>query len=255
MFDAQAASGGPVPRFAIFTDFDGTLVELAETPDGIFVPAELATEITEAAQLVDGAFAVISGRELADLERYLPSGIAAAGGHGTERRRADGTRTTTDANVQDAAAGIAGRLQDFVNGHAGLLLELKKSSVALHYRQAPDLADDARAAMNEALAAAPDFEVLDGKMVIEARPVSTGKADAIRAFMQEAPFSGRVPVFLGDDVTDEDGFRAAQEMGGVGIKIGDGRTTARIRTPDVESARAIIIGLARRAAELTPEDI
>lgn len=255
MFDAQAASGGPVPRFAIFTDFDGTLVELAETPDGIFVPDELGTQIIEAAQLVDGALAVISGRELADLERYLPNGIAAAGGHGTERRRADGSRIDADSRLQETAAAIAGRLQGFVEQHEGLLMELKTSSVALHYRQAPELAEACRTAMEEALTAAPDFEILDGKMVIEARAAATGKADAIRAFMQEAPFSGRVPVFLGDDVTDEDGFRAAQEMGGVGIKIGDGQTTARIRTPDVESARAIIIGLARRAAELSPEEV
>jgi trehalose 6-phosphate phosphatase len=254
MFDTQAASGGPMPRFAIFTDFDGTLVDLADTPDAIAVPDALSTEIVEAARLVDGALAVISGRELADLERYLPSGIAAAGGHGTERRRSDGSRITPAASLNEAAANVASRLREFVDGHPGLLLELKTSSVALHYRRAPDLADACRDAMAEALAAAPDFEMLEGKMVVEARPVALGKADAIRAFMNEAPFIGRVPVFLGDDVTDEDGFRAAQEMGGVGIKIGEGKTAARIRTPDVESARAIIVGLARRAAELDSEN-
>lgn len=256
MFDTQQAAGGEaMPRFAIFTDFDGTLVELADTPDSITVPQELGNEIVEAAQLVDGALAVISGRELSDLERYLPDGIAAAGGHGTERRRSDGSRVTADAGHQETAAKIASPLQAFVDQHTGLLLELKNTSVALHYRQAPNLLEECRAAMASALVAAPDFEILDGKMVVEARPASTGKAEAIRAFMLEEPFAGRVPVFLGDDVTDEDGFRAAQEMGGVGIKIGDGKTTARIRTPDVESARAIIVGLARRVAELTPETV
>lgn len=254
MVDTQAASGGQVPRFAIFTDFDGTLVELAETPDAILVPEDLASQIIEAARLVDGALAVISGRELADLERYLPEGIAVAGGHGTERRRADGSRISPADGLKEIAAGIASHLQDFVAQHPGLLLEHKNSSVALHYRQAPDLADQCSAAMEAAIAAVPGFEMLAGKMVVEARPAATGKADAIRAFMQEAPFTGRVPVFLGDDVTDEDGFRAAQEMGGVGIKIGEGQTLARVRTPDVESARAIIVGLAKRVAELAPEE-
>ena len=250
MLESQQAAGGqPTPRFAIFTDFDGTLVDLAETPDAIEVPDELAGEMIEAAELVGGALAVISGRELADLERYLPQGIAVAGGHGTERRRADGSRIEAAPDHADGAAAIAARLHDFVGQHPVLLLELKNASVALHYRQAPELAEACRAAMEAALAAAPSFETLDGKMVIEARPAATGKADAIRAFMEEAPFAGRVPVFLGDDTTDEDGFRAAQELGGVGIKIGDGKTLARIRTPDVASARAIIVGLAKRAAE------
>lgn len=251
MLETQSAAGEtPVGRFAIFTDFDGTLVELAETPEGILVPDDLGGQIIEAAGLVGGALAVISGRELSDLDRYLPKGIAMAGGHGVERRRADGSIIEVTADYSETAIAIASRLQDFVEARPGLLLELKATSVALHYRQAPDLGDAVRAAMAEALDAAADFELLEGKMVVEARPASTSKAVAMRAFMQEDPFAGRVPVFLGDDVTDEDGFRAAQEMGGVGIKIGEGKTLARIRTPDVESARAIIVGLAKRAAEL-----
>lgn len=251
MFESQQAAGGkPSPRFAIFTDFDGTLVELAETPDGIDVPDDLASEMIGAAEKVGGALAVISGRELADLERYLPPGIAVAGSHGNERRRADGTRIEADTAHGERAAAIAVQLKDTVEQHPVLLLERKAASVALHYRQAPELADTCRAAMTAALDAVPGFELLEGKMVIEARPAATGKADAIRAFMEEAPFAGRLPVFLGDDTTDEDGFRAAQELGGVGIKIGEGQTLARIRTPDVASARAIIVGLAQRAADM-----
>lgn len=255
MFETQQAAGGtPTPRFAIFTDFDGTLVELAETPDAIIVPDELGEEIVEAASHIGGALAVLSGRELADLERYLPDGVAAAGGHGTERRRADGTRIDAAAEHSETAVAIAHRLAEFVLQHEGLLLEPKAGSVALHYRLAPELADACRAVMADALQAAPDFEALEGKMVIEARPASTSKADALRAFMREVPFVGRVPVFLGDDMTDEDGFRAVQEMGGVGVKIGEGPTAARVRTPNVAAARAIIVGLAQRASELESQE-
>lgn len=250
----EAADGALMRRFAIFTDFDGTLVELAETPDAIVVPEELRQELAEAAGYLGGAFAIISGRDLSDLELYLPDGIAAAGGHGTQRRKADGARIDAAAALAETANAIAKRLEDFVARNPGLLLELKGSAVALHYRRAPALAEQCREAMAKALESAPDFEALEGKMVIEARPAFTGKADAIRAFMQEEPFAGRVPIFLGDDATDEDGFRAAQEMGGVGIKIGDGKTAARMRAPDVANARALIVGLARRAAERDLEE-
>lgn len=247
--DTQEAAGGEaMPRFALFTDFDGTLVELAATPDAIIVPDDLGAEIVAAASRFDGALAVISGRELSDLERYLPAGIAVAGGHGVERRRADGSRIALAEGLEDSAAALAQRLRPFAATHEGLLLELKNSAVALHYRLAPDFADKAREAMMQALAEVPGFDALEGKMVIEARPSVAGKAEAVRAFMQEPPFAGRVPVFIGDDTTDEDGFRAAQEMGGVGVKVGDGETAAKVRTPDVSGARAIIAGLAERAA-------
>ena len=242
-------TGTIVPRFAIFTDFDGTLVELAETPDAITVPDDLGAEITAAARCVDGALAIVSGRALDDLERYLPAQIAVAGGHGSERRRADGTRVAPPPDLVAEAAAVADRLRPFADAHEALILETKASSVALHFRKAPELEVDSRIALLEALAAAPHLELLDGKMVVEARPAAAGKGEAVRAFMLEPPFVGRVPVFLGDDDTDEDGFRVAQSMGGVGIKIGEGQTTAKLRAPDVDTARAIIVGLARRVAE------
>lgn len=240
--------GSAVPRFAIFTDFDGTLVELAETPDAIAVPDELAAEIKEAARCVDGALAVVSGRGLEDLERYLPPEIAVAGGHGSERRLPDGRQIGPDPELAAEAAAIAERVRPFVETDKRLILETKGSSVALHFRRAPELEVESRIALLQALTASPGFEMLDGKMVVEARPLAIGKGEAVRAFMREEPFAGRVPVFFGDDATDEEGFRAAQEMGGVGVKIGGGETTAKLRTPDVSTARALISGLAQRVA-------
>lgn len=237
-----------IPPLAVFLDFDGTLVELAPSPDAIDVPDELADEVESARRAFGGAVAVVSGRAISDLDRYLPADLALAGGHGSERRRADGSTVALPPERSEAASKIADRLGAFVGAHAGLILERKASAVALHYRLAPELHDEAVAALLGALDGTTEFGIIEGKMVVEARPVEASKGAAVRAFMQEAPFSGRFPVFIGDDLTDEDGFAAAQELGGIGVKVGDGETAARLRTPDVRSARAIIRGLAAKAS-------
>ena len=237
-----------MPPLAIFMDFDGTLVELAETPDAIHVPDDLAEQIALLLQRFEGAVAVISGRPISDLDQYLPTTIAAAGAHGAERRRPDGTRIEPDPKLQQASDRIAERLQSLVEMHPALLLERKPGAVALHYRRAPDLESTCRAAMMTAVVDANGFEILEGKMVIEARFKGASKGDVLRAFMQEPPFSGRVPVFFGDDTTDEDAFEAAQALGGVGVKVGEGDTVANVRAADVPAARAILSGLAERAA-------
>lgn len=236
---------GSVPPLALFLDFDGTLVDLAPAPDAIEVPADLITEITTAREAFGGAVALVSGRPIADLDRYLPLGLPAAGGHGSERRRADGALDAANADNGAAAERIAASIAEFVADHQGLMLEKKSAGVALHYRNAPELRDESLTRMR-AIAESEGFGVIDGKMVAEARPGNLNKGEAVRAFMAEAPFSGRLPVFIGDDTTDEDGFATAQELGGIGVKVGDGKTSARLRTPDVESVRAIIRGLVER---------
>ncbi len=238
-----------LPPIAIFTDFDGTLVDLAPTPDAIKVPDELAEELQQSAEHLKGAFAVLSGRAIADLDQYIrPMSVALSGSHGAERRGTDGSEAHFEvdrsAEVQELAAG----LQELVEAHPALLLETKPAAVALHYRQAPELEEACTQAMQAAITRAPQFVLLKGKMVVEARPQEFNKGAALRAFLQEAPFKGRVPIFIGDDVTDEDGFAAAQDLGGIGIKVGEGETHAHMRTPDTTTARAIIRDLAARAA-------
>lgn len=244
-FEDASALASPI---AIFTDFDGTLVDLAPTPDAISVPETLADELIQAASDLDGAIAVISGRAIADLDKYIPpKSVALAGSHGAERRRTDGSEVAIAVDRSVEAIERAARLQELVGGHPGLLLETKPGAVALHYRGAPELEALCRAAMEEAFADALGFSLLRGKMVIEARPSDLGKGEAIKAFAAEPPFRGRVPIFLGDDATDEDGFVAAQALGGVGIKVGPGETAARMRTPDAANARALIRELAALA--------
>lgn len=238
-------SGGAAPLLAIFTDFDGTLVEIAETPDAVEVPPALTSQIDRTARDLDHAFAVITGREISDIDRFLsPLNLPVAGAHGAQRRRADGTMLTLDSGIAEAAEAIAKSVSPLVAANPELLLEPKDGAVALHYRQKPELEQACLLAMHEAVAEHPEFTLVPGKMVIEARPSGFDKGSALRAFMQEEPFVGRTPIFIGDDTTDEDAFQVAQELGGIGIKLGEGETIARMRIADVASVHALLQGLA-----------
>lgn len=248
MSELIAQSGGAAPLLAIFTDFDGTLVEIAETPDAVAVPADLADQLDRTARDFDHAFAVITGREIADIDRFLsPLHLPVAGAHGAQRRRADGTLLELDGEISAAAQAIAGAIAPLLEEHPDLIMEPKDGAVALHFRQAPELEEDCLFAMQAAISPYPDFTLVPGKMVIEARPAGFDKGNALRAFMQEEPFAGRTPIFIGDDKTDEDAFRAAQELGGIGIKLGPGKTVARMRIADVPSVYALLEGLTQIA--------
>lgn len=245
--DSAAATVAAV-HLAVLTDFDGTLVHIAETPDAVEVPVTLPALLTHAAEDLGSAFAVISGRSIADIDRFLaPGNFAVAGAHGIQRRRADGSMQPVDERLIAGARRIATRLQPLIEANPLLLLETKDGAVALHYRRMPELGDMCRNAMTEAVARENAFTMVAGKQVIEARPKGISKGTALRAFMREEPFAGRTPVFIGDDTTDEDAFVAAQEMGGIGIKLGAGDTAARMRIADIESVHALIRGLGQLA--------
>jgi trehalose 6-phosphate phosphatase len=220
------------------------MVEIADTPDKIDVPESLPQALERAARELDSAFAVLTGREIDDIDRYLsPLILPVAGAHGTQRRRADGTLEGPDVAATIGAEEIAHAVEPLVMAHPALLMEAKDGAVALHFRQAPELEAMCRIAMEEAIAGVPDFTLVPGKMVFEARPRGVTKGSALRAFMTEEPFIGRTPIFIGDDTTDEDGFIAAQELGGIGIKLGDGETAARMRIANIASVLALLRGL------------
>lgn len=244
MHQTLLETGAEVPALALFTDFDGTLVDIAETPDAVHIPSDLAERIDRLTREFDNAFAVITGREIADIDRFLsPLHLPIAGAHGSQRRRADGSMEELDEDLIAGAEEIARAIEPLAVAHPELLIEPKPGAVALHYRQAPDLAEACHRALEEVLADHPQYSLVEGKMVYEARPIGFDKGAALRAFMQEEPFLGRTPIFIGDDRTDEDAFRAAQELGGVGIKLGPGDTAARLRIADVASVHALIRGL------------
>lgn len=236
--------GASVPALALFTDFDGTLVDIADSPDAVHIPNDLAEQIDRATREFDHAFAVITGREISDIDRFLaPLHLPVAGAHGSQRRRADGSMDDVREDLRVGAEEIARAIEPLAVAHPELLIEPKPGTVALHYRHAPELGDACLRALEEVLEDHPEYSLIEGKMVYEARPLGFDKGAALRAFMEEEPFKGRTPIFIGDDRTDEDAFRAAQELGGVGIKLGPGDTVARLRIADVASVHALIRGL------------
>jgi trehalose 6-phosphate phosphatase len=209
---------------ALFLDFDGTLVELAERPDAIAVPAGLAPMLERIRRRLDGRLAIVSGRSLADLERHLPlHGVAFSGSHGLELQLADGTRLPL--SVPIGLDDVRARVEDFAATIPGLLVEGKPAGIALHFRLAPDAGPRADAFIS-ALARERGMDVQRGAMVVELRPTGATKGDAIRAFMTEPEFAGARPLFMGDDLTDEHGFAAAAALGGAGILVGPARESA-----------------------------
>ena len=212
---------------ALFLDFDGTLVDLADQPDAVQVPPDLVPLLRQLAQQLGGALAIVSGRKLADLDHFLaPLQLPAAAEHGAHYRQADGSQ------VQAASPDLAHAIRQVLalaDSHAGLRAEVKASCVALHYRQAPQLEAVARQVMQHAADSHPGLSLLSGKQVFEIKPAHVSKGRAIEDFMQLPPFAGRHPVFAGDDVTDEAGFAAVQALGGSTIKVGPGDTLARYR--------------------------
>jgi trehalose 6-phosphate phosphatase len=221
---------------ALFLDFDGTLVELADTPDSIRVPEGLAPLLERLRQRLCGRLAIVSGRSLVDLERHLPaSGIAFSGSHGIELRLADGARLPL--SVPIGLNGVNDEVHRFAAESPGLIAEGKPAGIALHYRLAPR-AEEHVVRFMEDLAARHGFSVQRGSMVIELRTQGATKGDALRAFMTEQRFAGARPWFVGDDLTDEHGFEAAADLGGAGILVGPPReTAARFRLASVAAVR------------------
>jgi trehalose 6-phosphate phosphatase len=219
---------------AFFFDFDGTLVELASTPDGVVVPPTVAAALDALRRATHGAVAVVSGRGIDSIDGFLGMpDLPVAGLHGAERRDANGD--TVRVGFNDARLLRMERvLADLVNAHPGTLLEIKGAALALHYRNAPLAETAAREATQRLVDEYADAYVLQpGKMVYEIKPKNVDKGRALAAFLDEPPFAGRTPVFAGDDLTDEKAFAVVNERGGLSIKVGPGDTSARSRVDSV----------------------
>ncbi len=236
----------PAPSldWAWFIDLDGTLIELASSPDGVSADADLRGLVGWLATVSGGALAIITGRPITDVDRLFPGQtLPVAGQHGVERRDIHGVvrQHQLCASSLDPARRSLGAV---VARHPALLLEDKGLSLALHYRRAPRLAAFAHRTMRAQRAGlGDDFCVQGGKRVVELKPAGLDKGIAISEFMVEAPFAGRRPVFIGDDRTDEYGFDVINRLGGVSIKVGRGATQATFGLPDVRSVRAWISSL------------
>lgn len=241
---AREALPAPPPlssRASLFLDFDGTLTEIAARPDAVQVAAALPATLLRLAARLEGRLAIVSGRALDQIDAFLPvAGLAVAGSHGMEMRWPDGT-TAPLPEIRGHEA-ILCALDGFATAHPGTVVERKPLGAAVHYRGNPG-AEAAAHVLVEQLAARHGLTVQRGKQVFELRPAGRHKGDAIRLFMTSAPFTGGIPWFLGDDVTDEDGFLAVRALGGYGILVGAPRVTAaRYALSDVAAVHHWLAG-------------
>jgi trehalose 6-phosphate phosphatase len=227
------------PDPAFFLDIDGTLLDIEGHPDDVHIGCAELELVSGLHRATGGALALISGRPLAGIDvLFHPLRLPIAGQHGAERRDASGQRHRHRFPVE-ALHRAAVPVRKFVARNEGLVFEDKGASVALHYRLAPQLQAAVKATIDEAARSAGGaLEVQVGKMVYELKPAGVDKGSAIGEFMREAPFAGRTPVFLGDDVTDEFGFRVVNRLGGHSVKVGQGQTAARWRLADPAAAKA-----------------
>jgi len=220
---------------ALFLDFDGTLVELAERPELVQVAGQLPALLSCVAAALGEALAIVSGRSLASIDALLtPMRFCGAGLHGAELRTDPREAAPPYEALLEQVANI---LELRLRGDSGMWLEDKGKTLALHYRGVPEQAAAAECLLREAVAGA-DLEVIAGKRVFEARQRGVHKGYALLALMRRPPFSGRRPIYVGDDVTDEDGIEAAQALGGIGIKVGDGASAAAWRLESPAAVRA-----------------
>jgi trehalose 6-phosphate phosphatase len=233
---------GSVPRLpadpGFFLDIDGTLLDIAERPQLVRIDEDLGHLLATTRDATGGAVALISGRSVAEIDRLFGRNFCAAGQHGAERRDAAG-------KMHQHRVPLAGlrkaheRLKRMVAEHPALVLEDKGMNLALHYRLAPELAATVHEVLRRLVEElGDDFELQSGKMVMEIKPSGKDKGTAIAEFLAEAPFRGRLPVFIGDDLTDEFGFELINRVGGCSVKVGEGSSAANWRLPNAHAVRA-----------------
>lgn len=220
-------------RSALFLDLDGTLLDIAPTPDAVVVPVVLVPLLSKLLAKLGGAVAIVSGRPLAEIDRFTaPLRLIAAGEHGAVVRMPDGRLDIADPDDAVPAAWRL-RLAEAAHKWPGVLVEPKTFGVAVHFRQTPELATRVQALVESVAHERPnDFEVMPAAMAFEIRSRRISKARPVDLLMSGPPFCDRTPVFVGDDVTDHDGFRAAEELGGFGVDVGEafhGKTAGVLR--------------------------
>ena len=217
-------------RTALFLDVDGTLLEIRDRPEEVIADPELVEVLDKLSAALDGALSLISGRSIAQIDRiFAPARFPVAGAHGAEIRLHP--QDDVGGSSSELPGPILARLEALVQEHEGLLLEHKNGGASLHYRMAPGLEARCRQLIDEVMAEiGGEFRLIPGKMVFELAPRGHDKGEAIKAIMNREPFAGRRPVFVGDDVTDEDGFEAVNAMHGISVRVGDAGNSAAVHS-------------------------
>jgi trehalose 6-phosphate phosphatase len=241
-FGAAGVPAVDLSRDAILLDVDGTLLDLAATPESVRVPRSLKTTLARLQHETGGAVALISGRRIADLDRiFAPLTLPAVGCHGAERR----TAHRIDAMAEPLSASIEAAFADIAHAFAGAWVEDKRYTLAVHYRAAlihEDAILHEMRARRDAIA--PALRLLRGKAVIELRPPGIDKGTGLEALLACPPFAGRRPVFFGDDITDEDVFRVLPHHRGIGICVGADLKGATLRLESPAEVRRVLADIA-----------
>ena len=215
----------PVGAAALFLDLDGTLAGFEIDPADVGPDAGRTALLKRAAIALDGRLAVISGRALTEVDRIVEgAALFASGVHGLEHRGVAGLAATSP---HPALAGAVDDLRAFAATRPGLIVEDKGLSAAIHYRASPAEGDRAQDLARD-IAGRTGLGLQRGDCVVELRTPGADKGDAVRAFMQAAPFAGSLPIYVGDDITDEDAFLAVRALGGAGVLVGPARETAAV---------------------------
>ncbi|MBP2167095.1 trehalose 6-phosphate phosphatase [Erwinia toletana] len=220
--------------YAFFFDVDGTLAAIKPRPDEVSIPEQVVHTLQSISTLSHGALALVSGRPVEQLDQLAaPLRVPVAGVHGAERRDASGEthRTVLPEEVVNA---LGATLSSSMANWPGTQLETKGMAFALHYRQGMQYEAQILQLAESMVEHFPMLALQPGKCVVELKPAGIDKGAAIRTFMQEAPFAGRIPVFIGDDLTDEAGFLVVNAMNGLSVKVGEGSSHARYRLKGVD---------------------
>ncbi len=222
---------------AMFLDIDGTIVDIADNPKSVVVSPELKKLVGDLEECLNGAVAFVSGRSIAEVDNlFKPLHLPTSGKHGVERRDASGQTHKYVSGASEQMINIKNNLKCFSNKNPGTILEDKTETVALHYRLSPKVETQALDLISQLISNQEDLELLVGKMVLEVRPKIAHKGTAISKFMVEDPFSGKIPIFIGDDTSDEDGFRAVNARGGISICVNpESESNARWSLKNVSS--------------------
>ncbi|MEP9354401.1 trehalose-phosphatase [Xanthobacter sp. KR7-65] len=233
---------------AFFLDVDGTLLDIAARPNEVVVPYNLPDTLAALARRAGGALALVSGRTIADLDALFgPRRFAAAGSHGAESRTAPSGDIVRAAPLERSLRRAVGTVASEFNG---VFAEDKETAIAVHYRAQPTVEPVLRRALLSVVGGFPDVTLLPGHCVFEIKRKGHDKGTAVDAFLALPAFAGRTPVFIGDDVTDEAGFRAVRAAGGIAIAVGIERAGAQTVLPDPSAVRALITHLAAEPRQL-----
>lgn len=235
----------PASRCAFFLDVDGTLLEIRPRPEDVVADAALRRLLRRLEAAAGGALALVSGRRIDDIDRiFAPEQFAATGLHGAEMRSPDGTHVPASSTALEA---VRPRLRAFVAAHDGVRLEDKGATLAVHFRQRPELAPTVTSFLHDL--AHDGLAVQEGKMVAELKEGRHDKGKAIEALLGRVPFAGRRPVFIGDDLTDEHGFAVVNARDGVSLRVGTGGapTQARYCVADPAELRGALAALVAAA--------